>query len=135
MTENKEKLIVRLDGIQHGRLSAPPIPFSFERNVLSGGAYELISSRALHALFIKDMFPEPKGKSLFSWEDLTPHLAITIAATYHNLNVNLNSNAIKKGVPFKPINDEEISNKLSKTGVMTPNEVAVKYSPGRIKLV
>ena len=134
MREIKNQIVVSPDGIQSGKLSAQPIPFDFEREVLSGGGFDLNVARILNKMFMQDLFPVPKGKSLFSWEDLTPHLAVTIAATYHGINQSQNRSAISSGRNFTPVNDADIDKRIARTGVMSPHEVQTRFSLGRIKI-
>lgn len=133
MNEIKDKIIISPDGIQRGKLSARPIPFNFEQEVLAGGGFDLEVARFINKMFMSELFPQPKGKSLFNWSELTPHLAVTIAANYHGLNQSLNKGAVSKGHPFIPINDDDISKKIAKSGVLSPNEVEVRFTPSRFR--
>jgi hypothetical protein len=127
MSAMNVSILVRPDGVQSTKMDAAPLPFDFERSVLLGGAYLPHGARALCQLFMLDMFPNNKGKNLFKWESLTPHVAITIAATYHTLNSAVNSGAIRDGVSFLPVNDTDITQKLERTGIMTPKQVETRY--------
>jgi hypothetical protein len=127
-------IAVRPNGVQTSKFDAVPTPFSFERNVLAGGAYNSASARAILQLFILDMFPKNNEDVLFTWESLTPHVAITIAATYHTLNASINKNSVSSGTPFKMINDADISKKVERTGIMSPNQVEIRYSPSGLSI-
>lgn len=125
----KDRIIIKPDGVQSGLLDIIPTPFDFENQVLVGGAYDPHIARALYSLFFQNMYPTPvKGKPLFDWASLKPHTAITLVAAYNAINENMNKRCVKNDVPFVTISDEDIFKKISKTGVMSPNEIEERYS-------
>jgi hypothetical protein len=126
----QDMIIVKTDGIQKGKLNAPPLPFSFENEVLSGGGLNQDLFNFLLNLSFRDMFPDDVSAALFKWNDLMPHEAITYVSIYHTMNEAINKSAIKEGRPILPITDRQISERRAKVGVLTPREIETRYAPG-----
>lgn len=129
----QEMIIVKTDGIQKGRLDAPPMPFSFEREVLSGGPLNQALFGFMLNLSFKDMFPDNQGDSLFKWNALMPHEAITFVSIYHTMNEAVNQNAVKEKRPILPISDRQIKERKEKIGVLSPKEIETRYPQGVFK--
>lgn len=115
-------IIVSPDGIQHTQEIPTPNPFDFERDVLGDGPFDPKIAGALIELVMRDTFPEPSSPALFSWDKLSPNMVITIASSYHTLN-EINMANAKVG-EIHQVPDAKVQERISRRGVLTPNEIA-----------
>jgi hypothetical protein len=132
----KVSLLAKLDGVQRGRMDAPPMPFDLKQQVLDGGALDQKILRAFINLSLKDVFPDVgKGsKPLFAWESVYPHEIFTYISMYNTLNSAMNKKAISNGQPLLPVLDEQIIDRVDRVGIMTPREIESKYPGGAPKV-
>jgi hypothetical protein len=126
-------MIVKLDGVQRGKTEAPPTPFDFKRSILNGGAFDANIARAVIDLSMKDAFPLPSGDSIFDWDALMPHEAISFVAIYDSLNKTMNKNAIKEGKGFLPVTDAQVKERVDRQGLMSPKEIEKKFAKNAMR--
>lgn len=127
------KVIVKGTGIQYDLKEVVPESFDFERDVLRGGVWDPQSARLLLDLSFREMFPSQEGRNLFLWDSLRPHVAFSIARSFLQVNRVLNKDAMSNG-QHRPVTDEMVLDKIKKTGVMSPKEVAADYAPVSLRL-
>jgi hypothetical protein len=127
------KVVVKGTGIQYDLKAVVPESFDFERDVLRGGVWDPQAARLLLDLSFRDMFPINEGRNLFLWDSLRPHVAFSIARAALQINRVLNKDAISNG-QYRPVTDEMVLEKIRKTGVMSPKEVAADYAPVSLRL-
>jgi len=116
-------LIIKPSGVQDTKLEVAPVPFNFERSVLSGGAMEPSVMKALVNLCFSEMFPPPKSNALFDWKDIMPHHLITYVSMYNTLNQSMNTSATSKGRPILPVQDSRLVERVSVSGMLSPKDI------------
>jgi hypothetical protein len=130
MDDKTNKIITRGDGVQRQISEVTPVPFNFAREVLHQGGFDTKSVRLLVDLSLRDMFPDENG-TLYKWNELTPHEAVSILAAYHGIDESMNGSAVHDRRRIKPVKDADIGKRLQRPGgVLSPREVEMRFSPG-----
>lgn len=76
-------ILTKPSGVQKNKHDVVPLPFSFHRHVLSGGALDQHLLKAVINLTIAETFPKTGGHQLVDWDDLYPNQLLTYASAYH----------------------------------------------------
>jgi hypothetical protein len=125
-----DMLLTKPSGIQKGPTEVIPRFFDFRREVLDGGALDPRILRAVVDLTISKTFPMEKGvPGLINWDDFYPNQLMTYASAYNQLNKSMNHKAISKGRAILPVSDDEISELVSLTGMLSPKDIESGFSP------
>jgi hypothetical protein len=115
-------------GVQRKKTEVRVFPFDYKDRMLSRGLVEGAATSYLVNVFLREMFPEPKGKnSLFSWDDISRTRAVTYLSAFHTLNTVKNKDAVSTNRPFVDISDSDIKARVEKSGIMTPLDIKKRY--------
>jgi hypothetical protein len=122
-----ELMQFNLDGLQESENAASPIPFSVEDRLFAGGLFDKGVHKALVAMFLKDLFPEPTKDPLFRWDNIAPNAVITYVSFVHDMNMSINKENLKEGRRMVSIPDVEVKKKADRMGIMTPLQIEDKF--------
>jgi hypothetical protein len=115
-------------GVQRKKVEVDIYPFDYKERILSQDLVEGAATSYLVNVFLRDMFPEPKGKNaLFSWNDLTRNHAITFLSAFHTLNSLSNKDTVVTNQPYVNIGDMDIAKRVERSGIMTPKDIQKRY--------
>tara|TARA_B100002003_G_C13794924_1_gene392810 strand:+ start:74 stop:481 length:408 start_codon:yes stop_codon:yes gene_type:complete len=119
---------IRPNGVQKSKLKVGVMPFNYRDRILSRWQVQSEATEFLMNTFIMEMFPEKKGgRNLFSWEAITRNHAITYLSAFHTLNTLVNKDAVSHNKPFADVTDEDIQDRVERSGVLTPLEIRKRY--------
>ncbi|MEG3765130.1 hypothetical protein [Alteromonas sp. 14N.309.X.WAT.G.H12] len=126
------KSTIRPLGVQKNKTDIAVMPFNYKERMLSQWDVEGSTSEYLVKAFMLEMFPDKKGRNaLFSWETLTRNHALTYLTAFHTINTRVNGDAVAMGKPFKDVSDNDIKDRVKRSGMMTPKEIQRRYPPLR----
>ncbi|OUV22599.1 MAG: hypothetical protein CBC55_03565 [Gammaproteobacteria bacterium TMED95] len=119
---------IRPSGVQKSKLKVGVMPFDYRDRILSRWQVQSEATEFLMNTFIMEMFPEKKGgRNLFSWESITRNHAITYLSAFHTINSLINKQAVLHSKPFVDVTDEDIQERVERSGVLSPLEIRKRY--------